>query len=73
MCANLAPDVVAPETHRNCLHELKLSSHQCPRKNFAWWAVTRRTSQSIELSKLGGGPLLGDGHLHGAIRYVKPN
>ena len=33
----------------NCKH----SSHYI-RKNFAWWAVTRRTSQTAELSKLGG-------------------
>jgi len=30
------------------------------RKNLAWWAVTRRTSKTTELSKLDGGGLCGD-------------
>ena len=67
----LLPDVVAPETHRNSLRELKLRIFESPRKNFSWWAVTRRTSQTTELSKLGGGPLFKDGHLHGTIRYLQ--
>ena len=37
-----------------------------PRKNLAWWAVTRRTSK---LSKLGGGHLCEDGCLPGTIQY----
>ena len=58
-------DVVAPETHRNSPCELKLQTFESPHKNFAWWAVTWRTSQTTELSKLGGGPLLGGGSLLG--------
>ena len=47
------------------------SNSESPSKNFAWWAVTRRTSQTIELSKLGGGPLRKDGRLPGTIRYFQ--
>ena len=53
----LLQGVSVPETHSNSLRELKLCTFESPRKSFTWWAVTRRTSKTPELSKLGGGPL----------------
>ena len=66
----LLPDVVASETHWSSLCELKLWTFESPRKNFAWWAVTRRTEdltnhRTVKIG--GGGPLRGDERLHGTI------
>ena len=58
MCETLLPDVVASEVHQNdCSYVCELSGPTLDslRKNFAWWAVTQRTS------KLGGRRLCGDG------------
>ena len=73
VCANLAAGcIVVPETHWNSLRELRLWTFQSPRKYFAWWAVTRRTLQTTELSKLGGGPLRAEmsASLTGTVWYV---
>ena len=48
-CETLLPVVVAPEAHQdNCsyVHELSGPKFGTLRKNFAWWAVTRRTSKN---------------------------
>ena len=38
----------------------------------AWWAVTRRTTQTTETAKIGGGRLIGCGRLLGTLRYHYP-
>ena len=66
-------DVVAPESHQNDhsnVRELSRPSFNSLHNNLAWWEVTQRTSKTTRLSKLGGGHLLGDGHLPGTIRYI---
>ena len=61
------PDVVAPEIHRNSLHELKLWTFKSPRKKFAWWAVIWRTHKPQNCQNWGVGPCLG----MGTIRYMQ--
>ena len=59
------PDVVAPEGHQNdrsYVRELNGPTFNPLRKNFAWWAVTRRTSKkNSKLAKLRVGACTGTG------------
>ena len=67
VCANLAARCSGAWNSSKQSTWAQLRTFESPHKNFAWWAVTRRTSPTTELWKLGGGPLLRDGCLHGTI------
>ena len=70
LCEHLMPDVVVSKVHQNnCSYVSSVDLHSDSlRKNLAWWAVTRRTLKNHKTVKIGGGCLLGYGHLLGTIQ-----
>ena len=76
VCEPLMPDVVSPKAHQN--NRSYVSSADLPsdslRKNFKWWAVTRRTSKNHKTVKIGGWALARDNTVLGTtwLYYTLP-